>query len=134
MIDMGWYIEYITKIRDKPSMYIGGDSTESLRSFSLGYMSARADLGLIELDDEDADVLEGFQYWIEMKLKTKLNQHWSGLIADNYKEYYETSMEAFYVLFDEYNEFLETTCFEQIKDNYNEFIENKRKNVGLIQK
>jgi hypothetical protein len=131
---MGWFLEYIEKIRARPGMYVGGNSTNKLRSFMLGYMSARADFGLPELDDDDIEMFGHFQYWIEMKFDTRSAQHWSGLIADNYSGIAENSIEAFYVLFDEYSALLKKTSFVEIKKMHDDFLKRKKDALELKDK
>ncbi|MET0063686.1 MAG: hypothetical protein ABW176_15470 [Candidatus Thiodiazotropha endolucinida] len=126
---MGWLLEYIDKIRARPDMYIGGSSTDELHSFMLGYMSARSDFGLPELDDNDIEMFDHFQYWIEMKFDTRSAQYWTGLIADNYDGIAETSIEAFYVLFDEYRVLLKKKSFLEIKSMHDNFLNRKKEEL-----
>lgn len=77
-------------------------------------MSARIDMELPELDD-DAQILQHFQYWLDIRFGFHSNQGWASLISDNYRDISKTSIGAFYILFDEYTELLKQTTFREIK-------------------
>jgi hypothetical protein len=119
------FIDNVELMRKRTSMHLGGDSVLLLRAFMFGYMCAREENGSEPLGrTEDEILLGGFQCWINLKFRSKATKSWASFIEDNYKDLAETSMEAFFTLFDEYKAELTLKSVDDIKSEFQKFLES----------
>ncbi|MEC4818115.1 MAG: hypothetical protein SAK29_33315 [Scytonema sp. PMC 1069.18] len=102
-------------IKENPVMYLDKPSIICLHSFLNGYLDAQMVLGL----DREGSEIEGFQEWIQERVKTKVSQSWSGIIlfisGSEKNAFY-----SFFQLFDEFLNQKKTSKSEQdsVRENF----------------
>lgn len=91
--------ELLDMMRERPGMYLGGNSIYRLESFINGYLFARTEMGL-ESTMEELDFGE-FHDWIQEELKLKTTKSWSSMILFvSYDE--KDALKRFFDLFDRF--------------------------------
>ena len=92
-------ISILTKIREKPVIYIGQKSITLLDAFLCGYKTCLYE----EHGYEDFHYINDFQEFVANKYGIKSSQNWSSIIRF-YSCSESEAFDLFYKLFDEYNE------------------------------
>lgn len=72
---MSSLVDMVSKIKSRPTMYIGERSIDCLRAFLEGWMIARSP------SREDSEFMMGFQEWIQSQYDVHTSQSWARIIA-----------------------------------------------------
>ncbi|MBD2773484.1 hypothetical protein [Iningainema tapete] len=104
----------IQKIKENPSLYLDKPSVTCHHLFLNGYLDTRMDLGL----EREGSGIEGFQQWIQERVKTTVSQSWSGTIlfisGSEKSKFYN-----FFELFDEFLKWNESLKKEENEKTFN---------------
>ncbi|MEX0269821.1 hypothetical protein AB3R30_11800 [Leptolyngbyaceae cyanobacterium UHCC 1019] len=96
---MSNFYQLISKIKRRPSMYLGKPAISNLRSFLSGYILARRELDIPQTQEEKE--FSEFQFWIKSKLKISSDQSWDKTILF-FSEDEQSAIAYFFNLFDEF--------------------------------
>jgi hypothetical protein len=96
---MSNFYQLISKIKRRPSMYLGKPAISNLRSFLSGYILARRELDLPQTPEEKE--FSEFQFWIKSKFKISSDQSWDKTILF-FSEDEQSAIAYFFSLFDEF--------------------------------
>ena len=94
--------ELLERIKEKPGMYLGYPSVQSLFMFLNGYDLAREELG-IELTPEEENFYAKFQPWLQKKLGVRSVTSWAKLIMLSCHDE-KTGFERFFELLSEFRQ------------------------------
>jgi len=117
MKDSPWLLEFLELIRKKPGMYLGENRVERLEAYILGYRQARIDFGLPEFHESEESILEGFTYWLAVKLKSTMSLNWAGFISHELDPS-QDNIYTFYKYFDQFMLERKRKTLEQLKFEY----------------
>lgn len=92
----------LSKIQEKPGMYIGRPSVSDLFMFLVGYECRSSELG-IDNTEEDDDFYGEFQPWLQKKLGITTVSSWSKMIM-LYCHSEKAGFEKFFNLLDEFKQ------------------------------
>lgn len=96
---MSNFYQLISKIKRRPSMYLGKPAISNLRSFLSGYILARRELDIPQTQEEKE--FSEFQFWIKSKFKISSDQSWDKTILF-FSEDEQSAIAYFFNLFDEF--------------------------------
>ncbi|MBM0740182.1 hypothetical protein JOY44_00740 [Phormidium sp. CLA17] len=96
---MSNFYQLISKIKRRPSMYLGKPAISNLRSFLSGYILARRELDIPQTQEEKE--FSEFQFWIKSKFKISSDQSWDKTILF-FSEDEQSAIAHFFNLFDEF--------------------------------
>jgi len=96
---MSNFYQLISKIKRRPSMYLGKPAISNLRSFLSGYILARRELDIPQTQEEKE--FSEFQFWIKSKFKISSDQSWDKTILF-FAEDEQSAIAYFFSLFDEF--------------------------------
>ena len=96
---MSNFYQLISKIKRRPSMYLGKPAITNLRSFLSGYILARRELDIPQTQEEKE--FSEFQFWIQSKFKISSDQSWDKTILF-FSEDEQSAIAYFFNLFDEF--------------------------------
>jgi hypothetical protein len=96
---MSNFYQLISKIKRRPSMYLGKPAISNLRSFLSGYILARRELDIPQTQEEKE--FSEFQFWIKSKFKVSSDQSWDKTILF-FSEDEHSAIAYFFNLFDEF--------------------------------
>lgn len=96
---MSNFYQLISKIKRRPSMYLGKPAISNLRSFLSGYILARRELDIPQTQEERE--FSEFQFWIQSKFKIASDQSWDKTILF-FSEDEQSAIAYFFNLFDEF--------------------------------
>lgn len=96
---MSNFYQLISKIKRRPSMYLGKPAISNLRSFLSGYILARRELDITQTQEEKE--FSEFQFWIQSKFKISSDQSWDKTILF-FSEDEQSAIAYFFNLFDEF--------------------------------
>jgi hypothetical protein len=102
MKDSPWLLEFLELIREKPGMYLGDNCVERLEAYILGYRQARRDFGLSEFHESEESILEGFTYWLAVKLNSTMSLNWSGFVSHEI----DPSQDNIYTFYKHFDQFM----------------------------
>lgn len=92
--------ELLSKIREKPGLYLGAPTVIGLAHYIHGYMDCKEQANQPDFDD-DVRLITGFQKYVENRYKLNTDHGWWQLIRFfSFTE--EEAFYQFYRLFDEY--------------------------------
>lgn len=92
-------LELLSKIREKPGMYLGEESITRLDSFLGGYVYANFENGQNMRDEW----IEGFQSFVDERYQNKMTIGWCNVILRHEKDEV-AAFKRFFQLLDEYLE------------------------------
>lgn len=92
----------LSKIQEKPGMYIGRQSVSDLFMFLVGYECRSSELGIDNTEEED-DFYGEFQPWLQKKLGITTVSSWSKMIM-LYCHSEKAGFEKFFSLLDEFKQ------------------------------
>lgn len=107
----------LSKIREKPGMYIGRPSVSDLFMFLVGYECRSSELEIDNTEDSD-DFYGEFQPWLQKKLGITTVSSWSKMIM-LYCHSEKAGFEKFFSLLDEFkqrNKNLDTSEVDNISE------------------
>jgi len=96
---MSSFYEMLTKIKQRPSMYLGRRSLSHLQVFLDGYSLARREME-VPITEEERE-FEEFQEWIERRFDQPSTQSWDRIILF-YSEDEREALDRFFELFGEF--------------------------------
>jgi hypothetical protein len=91
--------DLLSKIKEKPALYLGTPSAHNLYMFLLGYKLARHDLGVPQTEQELE--FQKFQYWVQKRMKINATVSWDKIIS-LYSTSERDSFDRFFELFEEF--------------------------------
>lgn len=91
--------ELIQRIRSRPSMYLGKPYITRFKAFLDGYIGARNDLGFAL--NEQEEMLNKFQEWIQSRFKITSSHSWAEIILF-YSGDERDALDKFFELFDKF--------------------------------
>ncbi|MDY6804086.1 MAG: hypothetical protein SXA11_09810 [Cyanobacteriota bacterium] len=104
--------DILQKVKNKPNVYLGSPSIMCLQAFLSGYNVAQYQLGE---SLNTPDCFDGFQEWIQEKLKINSSQSWAKIILF-YSADERDALERFFELFDEFVKRNSSTATEEVKE------------------
>ncbi|MCP3138969.1 hypothetical protein [Pyxidicoccus xibeiensis] len=75
-----WLLPFLSAVRKRPGMYMGDERVRTLATYLRGYVEARQDLGLPGFSEEETGLMEEFERWLAVKLKSKRTLGFAGHI------------------------------------------------------
>jgi hypothetical protein len=115
--DEPWLLRLVELVRERPAMYFGDNRVSTFATWINGYCSAREDLGFPPFAAEEADLLEGFTYWLAVKYNTTISCRWDGII-EHVVDHGDRNIQTFFRLFDEYLKLRNATSIEPLRQQY----------------
>jgi hypothetical protein len=94
--------ELLSKIEQKPGLYIGNASLTALRQFLVGYKFARQEMGLLPIDEE-LDFYQNFQPWLQIRFHVQTVNSWDKIILFKYIDE-KTAFSSFFQLLAEFRQ------------------------------
>ena len=94
-----YFYEMLESVKQRPGMYLGICSITRLRSFLIGYMGARQDLGLPVTEEENE--FDKFQEWIQERFEIKSSHGWNDIILF-YSADEKDALNKFFELFEKF--------------------------------
>ena len=107
--------DLLSRIKQRPGMYLGKCSITRLNMLLTGYSLARIELGLTETKEEEE--FGNFQDWIETKYQSTSNQGWDSLILLNSQDEKE-AFHNFFQLFEQFRQEKEQKDSPVLQINY----------------
>lgn len=96
--------DLLTRIKQRPGMYLGKVSLTRLKMLLMGYSMSRGELGL-QLTEEEKRFAK-FQQWIQIKYQVNSSEGWENIILSQVKDE-KLAFDLFFELFEQFNlEFL----------------------------
>jgi hypothetical protein len=91
--------ELFQKIKEKPSLYLGGHSVYQLKAFYDGYTFAREEFGIPVTAQEKN--FENFHHWLQERLNARTNLSWAKILEFRSRDEKE-ALDLFFELLDEF--------------------------------
>ena len=117
--------DLLSKIKQRPSLYLGKRSLSHLHTFLDGYTFACRQLGITLTEQEKK--FEEFQEWIEIRFDQPSTQSWSRIILF----YSEDETDALNRFFNLFEEFLKSEEVSKNNDEINKWNPPKKSSILL---